>query len=280
MSHNSLKTLFNFILVAVLSLSVMLNGAYAQRWQTGTGMTPASYQSKFNSLTRSGYRLTHVDGFSIKNNNYMSGVWEKKSGPAWIAKHGLTSAQYQAEFTKLKNSGYRPKKINAYNINGGADRYAGIWEKVSGPAWVARHNLDAKAHQAAFNTYVKQGYRLKQVSGYTVKGALRYASLYEKSAGPAWYSRSGINAARFQTEFDARLKMGYRLVAIDAFTVGGVNLFGGIWEKSAGGFYAYANLTPAQFRARNTQFLGRGYHLVSAAGYGTGSPLYAALWSK
>jgi hypothetical protein len=52
----------------------------------------------------------------------------------------------------------------------GADdgsRYAAIWDKSAGPAFVARHELSADGYQQEFNnTWLGQGYRLKLVSGY------------------------------------------------------------------------------------------------------------------
>jgi hypothetical protein len=43
------------------------------------------------------------------------------------AKHGLTGAQYQTEFTTLTNNGYRIFCVTGYD-NGGA-KYAGLWVK-------------------------------------------------------------------------------------------------------------------------------------------------------
>src|SRR5262249_19048358 len=42
--------------------------------------------------------------------------------------HGLTSAQYQAEFNSLVGQGYRPVRVSGYTV-AGQDYYAAIWEK-------------------------------------------------------------------------------------------------------------------------------------------------------
>jgi hypothetical protein len=55
--------------------------------------------------------------------------------------------------------------VNGYSV-AGLDRYAAIWEKAPGPAFVARHGLSADGYQQEFNTWLGQGYRLKLVSGY------------------------------------------------------------------------------------------------------------------
>jgi len=50
------------------------------------------------------------------------------SAPAWQARHGLTSAQYQATFDQLVGEGYRLELFNGYSV-AGQDRFAAIWTK-------------------------------------------------------------------------------------------------------------------------------------------------------
>jgi len=48
--------------------------------------------------------------------------------PAWQARHGLTSTEYQATFNQLVAEGYRLELVNGYSV-GGQDRIAAIWTK-------------------------------------------------------------------------------------------------------------------------------------------------------
>jgi len=41
---------------------------------------------------------------------------DKGLGPAWVARHGLSAAQYQQEFDKLTKQGYRLIHINGYTV--------------------------------------------------------------------------------------------------------------------------------------------------------------------
>ncbi len=50
----------------------------------------------------------------------------------------------------------------------GKDLYASIFEKSSGPDWVARHGQTSEQYQNTFNDLVSKGYRLVNVSGYNV----------------------------------------------------------------------------------------------------------------
>jgi hypothetical protein len=76
----------------------------------------------------------------------------------WQARHGLDADAHQAEFDSLSVQGYRPLRVSGYSVNG-VDYYASIWEQSPGPAWAARHRLDAAAYQAEFDFWLGQGYR-------------------------------------------------------------------------------------------------------------------------
>ena len=93
------------------------------------GLTSAQYQSLVNTLVPQGYRVTKVSGYGIGATDYYACILEKKAGPAWVARHGLTSAQYQAEFNSLTPQGYKPTVVDGYTV-GTMDRYAAIWEKA------------------------------------------------------------------------------------------------------------------------------------------------------
>jgi Polyglycine hydrolase-like, structural repeat len=87
------------------------------------------------------------------------------------------------------------------------DRYATIWEKSSGPTWIAQHGIAAANYQTEFDKHVKDGYRLKLVSGYPAGGDARYTTIWEKSSGPDWIAQHGIvGEDSYQLEFDKRVK--------------------------------------------------------------------------
>ena len=146
-------------------------------------------------------------------------IWEKSSGPAWQARHGMTSAQYQSTFDQLGTQGYRLVQVSGYSV-GGQAQYAAIWEKSSGPAWQARHGMTSAQYQSTFDQLGAQGYRLVQVSGYSVGGKAQYAAIWEKSSGPAWQARHGMTSAQYQSTFDQLGAQGYRLVQVSGYSYG------------------------------------------------------------
>jgi hypothetical protein len=132
------------------------------------GLTSQAYQQQFDQLVgHEGFCLTLVSGYAVGNEDRYAAIWEKKTCPPFVAKHGLTSQEYQQQFDQLiGHQGYRLALISGHKING-HDSYAAIFEKSPGPAFVARHGLSSDDYQQAFDQLVGQeGYGLIWVSGY------------------------------------------------------------------------------------------------------------------
>jgi CubicO group peptidase (beta-lactamase class C family) len=144
-------------------------------------MSSDQYQAKFNELTGKGFRLRQVSGYGIGNQDFYAAIWEKSSGPAWVAQHHMTSGQYQTTFNDLAQQGYRLTDISGYAV-GGTDLYAAIWEKTGGPVWEAHHHMTSDQYQGQFDQLVDQGYRLLWVSGYGVGSTALYAALWQRDA--------------------------------------------------------------------------------------------------
>jgi hypothetical protein len=236
-------------------------------WEARHGLTSAQYQATFDKLVGEGYRLVDVSGYDVNGQDRYAAIWVKSGGPAWEARHGLTSAQYQATFDKLVGEGYRLVHVSGYSVNG-QDRYAAIWVKSGGPAWEARHGLTSAQYQDTFDKLVGEGYRLVDVSGYSVNGQDRYAAIWVKSGGPAWEARHGLTSAQYQDTFDKLVGEGYRLVDVSGYSVNGQDRYAAIWEKSGGpAWEARHGLTSAQYQATFDKLVGEGYRLVDVSGY-------------
>ena len=152
------------------------------------GLTPSQYQNQFDELTNERYRLTLVGGHAIDGEARYAAIWEKRDGPAWAARHGMSGSQYQDQFDKFVDRGYRPSHVSGFSVDGDA-RYAAIWEKHDGSGWVAHHGMSGSQYQNQFDGYVYQGYRLIGVSGYSVNSDARFAAIWETDG----LDRSDIN---------------------------------------------------------------------------------------
>jgi len=236
-------------------------------WVARHGMTSAQYQEEFTKFSQNGYRLVNVSGYEINGQDYYAGIWDKSPGGAWAARHGMTSAQYQAEFDTFAKQGYRLVDISAYNV-AGHDRYAAIWERASEVAWVARHGMTSAQYQAEFDTLAKQGYRLTVISGYDINGQDHYAAIWEKTPGAAWVARHGMTSAQYQAESESLAKQGYRLVRVSAWEVAGAIHYAAIWDKSShSASVAHVDMTSTQYQTEFEGMIKNGYRLVQVSGY-------------
>src|SRR5919108_180869 len=101
-------------------------------------------------------------------------------GTPWVARHGLTAAQYQTTFTHLVKKGYRLKTVSGYT-SGGAVRYAALWVKQGGPAYAARHGVPGAFYQDVFDNLYYQGYQPVYVNGFASGSSSRLNAIWENT---------------------------------------------------------------------------------------------------
>jgi hypothetical protein len=152
---------------------------------------------------------------TFQNDRYAA-IWEQRGGPAFQARHRLTSVQYQQTFDALGSQGFRLIYVSGYNVDG-VDRYAAIWEQRDGPPLQARHGLTSAQYQQTFDTLGSQGFRLVHVSGYPINGEHRFAAIWEQRAGPAFQARHDLTAEQYQAAFDDLVRQGFRLVRVSGY---------------------------------------------------------------
>jgi hypothetical protein len=236
-------------------------------WVARHGMTAKAYQAEFDAQVAKGLRLVGVSGYESDGQTNFAALWERRSGPAWIARHGLTGAQYQQQFDALTAKGYRLVFVNGYPENGVA-HYAAIFEKSAGPAWEARHGLTAAEYQTTFDALLAKGYALKLVSGYTVAGDTRYAAIFEKGGVDAWVAKHGMTADAYQAEFDAESASGFRLRYVNGYRIGGQPAFAAIWDATPSApWIARHNLTSAEYQKEFDSLVAQGYRPIDVSGY-------------
>jgi Bacterial tandem repeat domain 1 len=164
-----------------------------------------------------GHRLVDgSDAYSVDSRAFYGVIFEKSSGPAWMAHYRLTDEQRQQTFDQLVGEGYRLVQSSGYSINGQAF-LAGIFEQRSGPVWQAHHGLTSQQFQQILNQLTDQGYRLINVSGYVVNGQALFAGIFEQRSGPPWVAYHDLAREQNQQTFDQLTGQGYRLLKVYAY---------------------------------------------------------------
>jgi CubicO group peptidase (beta-lactamase class C family) len=101
------------------------DGSYG--WQARHGLDNASYQAEFDNLTGQGYRPVDISGYELNGTDYYTAIFDTSPKLDWVARHGLTSDEYQSAFDDNAATGYALTHVAGYGVNGEA-RYAAIWE--------------------------------------------------------------------------------------------------------------------------------------------------------
>lgn len=264
-------------------LFVLLCSNLSAQWVARHNLSSSQYQTEFTNWTGKGYRLSVISGYSDGGQDRYAAIFEKTSGPVWTAKHGLTAAQYQTTFNELTKQGYRPSQVSGYP-SGNQAKYACIFIKENNaPAWTSKHGMTAAQYQAEFNKWTKQGYRLSDISGYTVGGTDYYAAIFEKTSGPAWSAKHGMSSAQYQDEFNKMNSQGYRLYKVSGYSAGNSARFAAIWHKTSGPVSAARHaLNGAQgYQDEFDRLYYQGYRPVWVNGYTVSNKdEYAGIWTS
>ena len=192
-------------------------------------MTQAEYDREGVARGKDGYTLVSATPFGNGGATLFNAIWEKRPSPALYSRYGMTSAEYQAWFTERSKAGMHLTQISGYTINGQA-RYAAIVEGGTSPVGMTHHAMTSDDLNSKIAAYQKQGYRLKQLSGYQDGGQDRFAAIWEKPAGGALWVRWGVNAADFQRVGDLERLRGWSPLSIQGYTAGSAPRFTMLFE--------------------------------------------------
>ena len=180
-------------------------------------------------------------------------VWPAASRPAWyppnwaeVSHHGIPSGSYQTIFDRATKAGYRPVWLDGYEVNGQTFFNAIFRPAAGGPAWAARHGMTAADYQAEFNTRTAAGYRLLNLASYMSGSQIRYASIFVKTAGPAFTAYHGLTAEQHQARFDELGPQGYRPVNVSVVSINGVRSYAAFYEKENVGSYLLKSFLTAE----------------------------------
>jgi len=104
------------------------------------GVTAAEHQARVNDLAPRRYRPTSLSVSGASDDAPYAAVWIERPGPAWVAVHGFTAAQYQTGFDELTSQGYAPDLVTATG-DGNNSVFATVFQMGVTRSVFARHGL-------------------------------------------------------------------------------------------------------------------------------------------
>lgn len=195
------------------------------------------------------------------------------------AYHGVNGTQHQTNFNNLSAQGYRMISLSVYGDPSDA-RYAAVWVKRQGAAWVAIHGVNSSGYQSFFNNWSAKGYVPVLISATGASNDAVFAAVFEQGIPGAWFARHGMtsgpeaNAGTFQNlnKSAHNQKMILRSVAI--YGTANDRRYAGVWHANPGfvKWHVHPSDTGASYQVVfNAETQLPGYQL---AGY---RPAYVAL---
>jgi hypothetical protein len=218
-------------------------------WVARHGLTSAEYQDLFEDLTDDGYRLHHIDAYRSGNELRYAPIFEKRSGPGWVAYHGLTTAQHLAGLDALRNDGFVPVRVAAVDPgDGGGTRWAALFEQVPVSSWDIV-DVSTADYQNAFDDQVDAGRLPITIHGYGTGGGARLTAVFVDPIGGDWSAVHGFDSDAYDAAHDAAFAAGRLLRAVAGYDEGG-HRYAAIWRSLlqttvTGGPPAFTNATTA-----------------------------------
>ena len=263
-------------------------GASALPFEAYHGVTGAYHQARFDDLSARGYRIISISIYGDPADARYAAVWVQRSGPAFIAVHGITTAEYQAAFDNATAQGYAPVLVSATGPIASA-RFAAVFEQGIVGAWKGRHGLVSGDQYTAGTVEHENGLGytdklyMRSVTVYGDASNRRYAAIWHtypvgRGFGNAW--QSAMSAGAYQQVFNdlAESSLGYRpatlAVASDA-TITSV-----FRSDAIGVWSARHNLTSDQYQQAFNDATAQGLIPLCVQGGGVGANTrYAAIFA-
>ena len=243
------------------------------------GLPIGDYQCLFDQAVAANYEPVWINIFNAGGKTFVNAIFRPQTPGDFRAFHGLSAAQYQAEFNEWTGKGYRPVIVESYLEDG--VRYAAVFKHKAGPAYAAYHGLDAAAHQSKLDSLTAEGYRPVSISVVS-NGGRKYTALYEKQNVGGWQAKSQLTPAEYQTFYNSNKQAGRSVAYLNAYNHGGARLHRRHLDVADTGWRQAAPRHDQRELPAGMGQRARRWHADEAvAGYATGaSPTYAASWRK
>lgn len=83
-------------------------------FEARVGLDVNAFQTEFNRLLGLGFRLVRLNGYRVGTQILFSGIWEQDGSKTFVARAGLTNAEFQAEFDRNVSQGFRLVDVSGY----------------------------------------------------------------------------------------------------------------------------------------------------------------------
>jgi CubicO group peptidase (beta-lactamase class C family) len=260
-------------------------------FQAYHGVTGAQHQTKFNDLSTHGYRMISLSTYGNPGDARYAAVWVQRSGPVWVAVHGVDSGGYQSFFNNWTAKGFVPVIVSATGASSNAI-FAAVFEQGISGAWRASHGMtsgpedNVGTFQNLNKTARSQKMILCSVAIYGTASDRRYAAVWHSNPGYVkWHVHPSDTGDGYQTVFNAETQLpGYQLVAYrpSYVALSDDQMYCSVFKDDVvGPWVARHGLTSAAYQAEFDHQNEAGFYPICVQGGGSGNNTrYAAIFAK
>jgi hypothetical protein len=205
------------------------------------------------------------------------------TGTAEVVRTGVPADSYPALVRMAIAATYRPAWVDGYDVAGQTYLNTVFRPDSRSTPWYEYVGMDATGYQTRFDTLKAAGYRLTFVESYLLGGQARYAAMWEKSTGPAYYAFHSLAAAAYQSMLDTKTAAGYLPAQVSAISVNGSLFYTGLLLKRSLGksWVLKSTLTPSAYQTLFTKETGAGLGLAYMNAYTVnGAAKFVALFAS
>jgi hypothetical protein len=167
-------------------------------WRMVVGVSVAENQKQVNDLSSQGYHVMYASAYLQGKQPAFCSLWVKDDRRGvWELRSQLLPEQVQTFIAERRGKNLRPLVLNGYPDGQGGHRFRILWCEAGDVRWHALHDLTTQEYQAAFNEWVKKGYRPISVSGYRTADGPRLAAIFaEQEEGLWWEAHHDMSAEK------------------------------------------------------------------------------------
>ena len=259
-------------------------------FQAYHGVTASEHQAQFNQLSAEGYRMISLSVYGDPSDALYAAVWVQRTGPAWVAVHGINANDYQAFFNKWTAQGYAPVLVSATGPLSNAI-FAAVFEQGVAAPWQAHHGMPSGP---ATNPGTFQNFNAAaRAAGQILRSVAIYGSPADQRFAAVWHANPAFvkghvypseTAAGYQTVFNAETQLpGFTLSAYRPAYVavsGNLSYCALFKDDVVGPWVARHGMTAQEYQAEFDAQNARGFYPICVQGGGTGAGItYAAIFA-
>lgn len=204
----------------------------APEWKAKIGLTREEIQREVTASDMAGFRLVHLAAFANGSTDRFSAIWEKSDGPPMSIKYGVPHQKLEEVSRNLAQEGYRPVRVAAATFDRRAE-LTGVWEKTTDPPRELQVGLNSARFKTELRSRLRRGFRIIQICCYRANRQMRFACIWEKSAGPPQQVDLGVTRAAVERLGRQKERQEFVALQISSCTLKSRVLYTVVWEKKA-----------------------------------------------